>query len=423
MLPDRAALRAHFPALAAPSVLLDNAGGSQVPACVPEAVARVYREHYAQTGGAYPPSASAAEIIARAHQFIARQAGAPDPSCAILASSDSILSRMLADAHLDAGGRAGRTEIILSPHGHESNVGPWLRLARFGFTVKLWNDLPLAGPAYPASLEPLLSQRTALVVFPHVSNILGSVVDVRAIADRAHAAGARVVVDGVAYAPHRPIDIQALNADYYAWSTYKVLGPHAAALVALPEALREITGPNHFFLPPDAWPKKFELGGVPHETAGAILGAQPYWRALAGEPPARPAPDPLAEVLDRATLLRAAENMDALERPLTAHLLTRLSRIPGLTIHGPADPADTTRVPTVAFTLAGRSSKAVATAANARGLGIRYGHFYSHRLVSTLLPGHDPEDGVLRISLVHYNTTGEIDLAADFLAELSATPA
>ena len=410
--PSIESIRAAFPALASSTVFLDNAGGSQLPGCVIEGMRAYLAGSYAQIGGSYLESVRAAAVVHDAHVLMSRWANAADESHAILGPSDSTLVRMLADAYLDAGPKDGRDEIIVNVNGHESNVGPWVRLEKFGWKVTRWMDLPVAGDGFVGSLREKLSERTKLVVFPHVSNILGSIVDVRAIANMAHDAGARVMVDGVAYAPHRAIDVQAFRADWYSWSTYKVLGPHAAVLVGSAEAMAEVTGPNHFFMPANAWPKKFELGGVAHEACAGMVAVQPYLRMLAGigeglgEKP---------DLVDRATIERALGVMANLELGFQEQLISGLMGIPGLTILGPTE-AGMSRVPTVSFVMPGKSSRGVATAANARGLGMRFGQFYSHRLVSMLLPGSDVEDGVLRVSLVHYNTEVEVDALLKFLA-------
>ena len=110
----------------------------------------------------------------------------------------------------------------------------------------------------------------ALVAFPHVSNLLGEIVDVAEVTSLAHQSGARVVVDGVAYAPHRAIDVASWKVDWYAYSAYKVYGPHMAVLWGRSDALAELTGPNHFFIPDDEVPYKFEIGGPSHEGCAGI---------------------------------------------------------------------------------------------------------------------------------------------------------
>ncbi len=409
---DIHSIRAWFPSLNSPTVFLDNAGGSQVPRGVADAVSTYYTQSYAQLGGSYRESQVAVKTVADAHVLMGRWCNAPSEANVILGPSDTALTRMLTDAYIDAGPKDGRDEIVVSPHGHESNVGPWVRMGKFGWKVKLWEDLPVAGEAYVKSLEPLLSAKTKLVVFPHVSNILGSVVDAKAIIQRVHAAGARVVVDGVAYAPHRVVDVRALGADWYSWSTYKVMGPHMAVLAGTPEAMAEVTGPNHYFIDPKTWPKKFELGGVSHEGCAGLLGVQAYMRFLAGgQTLGSGAPE---QVIDRGTIERACTEMVRHELVLQRKLIDGLRAIPQVKIIGPVD-TDETRVPTVCFVVDGASSKAFAEAANHDGLAMRFGHFYSLRLVKTVLPERDPEDGVIRISLVHYNTVEEVERAVEWV--------
>ncbi|MBL8964237.1 MAG: aminotransferase class V-fold PLP-dependent enzyme [Phycisphaeraceae bacterium] len=417
---DIHAIRSCFPSLSTGTVFLDNAGGSQVPVGVADAARECLLHGNAQVGGSYGPSLASAGTIRAAHAFVARMSNAASDELAIIGPSNSALSRLLAGAYADTGPRDGRDHLVVCLHGHESNIGPWLALEKRGWTVVPWTDLPVAGEAYARSVTPHLGPRVRLVVFPHVSNILGSVTDARLIADLAHRAGARVVVDGVAFAPHRAVDVRALGADWYGWSTYKVYGPHASVLVGTRDAMVEVVGPNHYFIPDSAWPKKFEIGGVPQESCAAIVGLGGYLRFLADgalAPAGGVKPNSVAwgdAPIDRETITRAFDVMAAMERPLQRRLIEGMRAVPGLRILGPQDDGRD-RVPTVSAVIEGRSSRAVATAANALGLGMRHGHFYSHRLVRALLPGGDPEDGVLRISLVHYNTPDEVDAAVTFL--------
>lgn len=409
------AIRLCFPSLSTGTVFLDNAGGSQVPIGVADAARECLLFGNAQVGGAYGPSLASAATIRGAHALVARMSNTASVDHAIIGHSTSSLARMLAAAYVQAGPRDGRDRVVVCMHGHESHVGPWLGLEKHGWSVVPWTGIPVSGEAYAKSVEPLLGPRVKLVVFPHVSNILGSVTDARMIADLAHRAGARVVVDGVAFAPHRAVDVRALGADWYAWSTYKVYGPHAAVLAGTSEAMEEVRGPNHFFIPDRDWPRKFELGGVPQETCAAIEALGGYLRLLA-DGVVSPAPGVASrgEAIDRGVIERAYGVMTALELVLQERLLEGLKTVPGLKILGPESPS-ADRVPTVSVVIRGRSSRDIAVSANAAGLGMRYGHFYSHRLVRALLPEADPDDGVVRISLVHYNTPAEVDAAVAFL--------
>jgi selenocysteine lyase/cysteine desulfurase len=290
------------------------------------------------------------------------------------------------------------SEIVVAQTGHEANVGPWKMLDRLGFNLRWWEMDPASCTCPLPDLEALLTDRTALVAFPHVSNLLGEIVDIEAITSLAHEAGARVVVDGVAFAPHRAMDVAAWNADWYAYSTYKVYGPHMAALWGRRDALAELTGPNHFFVPDNDLPYKFEVGGANHEGCAGILGLRDYLAFLVGET------DPAA--LDRPAIERAFEIMTACELPLQARLIEYLRSRDDVRIIGPTDDG-VSRVGTISFVHDSKSSAEITAAVHGSGIGIRNGHMYAYHLCEAA--GLEPEDGVVRTSLVHYNTLEEIE--------------
>ncbi|MFO0874800.1 MAG: aminotransferase class V-fold PLP-dependent enzyme [Phycisphaerales bacterium] len=408
---DTAAIRAHFPGLAGDTVVLDNAGGSQVPGVVIEAIATYFRESYVQLNAGYPRSIRATQTVRDAHAWINRLMNGSRVGETILGPSSTQLCHMLAGCHAKVL-RPG-DEIVIAECGHEANIGPWLALADRGVRLRWWHvdDDPFGCPL--ASLEPLLNSRTHLVCFPHVSNLLGGIVDVERVTRLAHEHGAKVVVDGVAFAPHRAIDVEAWGCDWYVWSTYKVYGPHMGALFGRAEALAELTGPNHFFIPRESIPYKFEVGGASHEGCAGLVALEPYLAALIGQPvPARPAdlPDGGAAppLLDRAGIEAAFEHMTLLELPLQRRLIDGLASIRGVRLLGPTSHG-AERVATVSFVHPRVPSRSIAAFANKRNIGFRSGHMYAYRLCEAL--GIDPLDGVVRISAAHYNTIEEIDLA------------
>jgi len=382
-------MRDRFPSLADGFVFMDNAGGSQVPVDVIDAVADYFRTRYVQVGADYPASERATATVAAAHRFIEGLMGGMGQGSAILGSSTSQLMQTLADAYARA--LPPSAEIIVAESGHEANVGPWVRMESRGFRVHRW--LPNAeGICDLNGLEPLLNARTAIVAFPHVSNLLGCVEDIAPLTVAAHEVGAKVVVDGVAYAPHLPMQVAEWGVDWYAFSCYKVFAPHIAALWGRHASFEGLEGPNHFFVPTDAQPYKFELGGVVHESCAGLLGTQRYLGDLGG-------------------MRRVAE----LEAPLTARLLEYLRAKP-VRILGDSDPGPR-RLPTVSFHHPRIASRTFADHAATHGIGIRWGHFYSYRLLQHL--GIDPETGICRISLAHYNTDEELDRLFAALDELT----
>jgi cysteine desulfurase family protein (TIGR01976 family) len=401
---DRERIRAQFPALAGNTVYLENAGGSQVPAVVADSIRDYMLTSYVQLGAGYPLSHRATELVDEAHDFVRLMMNGKDGEV-ILGPSTSALLKMLAVSYAQV--LKPGSEIIVAQTGHEANVGPWKMLDRHGFTLRWWEMDPANCTCSLSDLENLLSDRTALVAFPHVSNLLGEIVDIEAITSLTHAAGARVVVDGVAYAPHRAMDVSAWNVDWYAYSTYKVYGPHMAALWGRRDALAELPGPNHFFVPDEELPYKFELGGANHEGCAGICGLRDYLATLIGEA------DPRA--LDRAAIEQAFGIMTACELPLQARLIEYLRSRDDVRIIGPTDDGDS-RVGTISFVHDSKSSAEITAAVDRSGIGIRHGHMYAYHLCEAA--GLDPEDGVVRTSLVHYNTPEEIERLIEVFQEV-----
>jgi cysteine desulfurase family protein (TIGR01976 family) len=386
-------VRAKFPSLSGSDVYMDNAGGSQVPATVPDAIRDHMLNSYVQVGAEYPASQRATQTVADAHAMTNTLLGGDRVGRTILGSSSSTLCRMLADSYAEALNPGD--EIIVGESGHEANVGPWANLAKRGFNVKPWRPNPATGVCELEELKALLSPRTKVVAFVQVSNILGHVEDFVPYIEAAHGVGARVVMDGVAYAPHLAADVEEWDSDWYVVSCYKVFGPHIGTLFGKHEAIAELTGPNHYFLANDYLPGKFELGGVNHECCAGLLGSRQYFSWLANR-----------ERFDRTTVVEAFNAIEELERPLTEQFLDFLNSKPNVRIVGRST-ADRSRVPTISFVHDSVSSKAIADNAIEAGIGIRWGNFYSVRLLERM--GIDPKSGVARASFAHYNTADEVD--------------
>jgi len=398
---DHDRIRAQFPALAGDTVFLENAGGSQVPATVADGIRDYMLSSYVQIEAGYPLSRHCTELVNTAHDFVRLLMNGSDGEV-ILGSSTSALLQMLARCHSTA--LTPGSEIVVAQTGHEANIGPWKMLERLGFPLRWWEMDPATCSCPLEGLEELLNDRTALVAFPHVSNLLGDIVDVRAITELVHAAGARVVVDGVAYAPHRPMDVAAWDVDWYAYSTYKVYGPHMAALWGRRDAITELTGPNHFFVPDDELPYKFEVGGASHEGCAGLLGLRDYLAFLANLRD--------SQELDRSAIETAFDKMTACELPLQARLIEYLLSRDDVRIIGP-NHSDPSRVPTISFVHSSKSSTEITEVVDRSGIGIRHGHMYAYHLCEAL--GLDPEDGVVRVSPVHYNTVDEVERLIEVL--------
>lgn len=406
-------IRARFPGVCGSvTALLDHAGSSPLPGCVIDAACAYMRRCFVQVGADYDLSRQATATVKAAHDLVATFLNAGPDHAVVLGPSTTALAHILANAVAEAFAKGElpreRDEIVVCSAGHEANVWPWARLADRGFTIRWWHASPHPERTLTLdaqSLRPLVGSRTCLVAFPQVSNILGDVWNAREICRVAREAGARSVVDGVAYAPHRLPDVADIGCDWYFYSTYKVFGPHMAAMAGRRDAFKPLTGPNHPFIAREDLPYKFEIGGVCREGSSMIAASYEHFAWLAEASPTPP--------FDRAVLERAFRVIESIELPLQRRLLEGLRRVRGVRLIGPwAD--DASRVCTVSLVIDGRSSRETVQGLNAAGLGCRYGHFYSRRLVEQV--GLDPADGVIRISLSHANDQAEVDRVVEALA-------
>ncbi len=394
--------RQQFPALARAGrfVFFDNAAGAQVPADVFTAMHDHLLEHMVQRGGRYPQSRAVDEMLVRAREAVASLLNARAPGEIAFGLNATSFIRQVS---LAIGQSLGpRREIILTDLDHESNIATWKALDGAGASFATWR-MREDGLLHVEDLAPLLSERTRLVACPVAANSLGSLIDVRGVADLAHAAGAEVFLDCVHYGPHGPIDVQAFDCDYLVCSGYKIFGPHMGFLWGRYELLQKLPFFREDFIP-DEPPGKIEAGTVCYENIAGMEAAIGYLQRLGRElHPDRSGQPPHSR---RAVLVRAMNAILEYERGLSAGLLEVLEDC-GARIHGIADRARLSqRVPTICFNLE-RCSPASLTGNMARaGFGIRDGHMYSPRVMQRL--GLPLESGTVRVSLVHYNTREEI---------------
>ena len=395
----------NFPALGQGAVYLDNAGGSQVARQVADRLTQYLFTANVQLGASYAASARAGAMVHEGRQALATLFNAARAEEVVMGATTTQLFDQLARALVQTWEPGD--EVIVTRFDHEANIGPWRKLAAQGIVIREWAMPPGTDVPDLADLKALMTDRTRLVAVTHASNIYGTINDIRAIADMAHAGGALLCVDGVAYAPHRAIDVQALGADFYAFSVYKVYGAHFAALYGRHDLLLAAGNINHGFFP-NKVPQKLEPGNASYELAYSCLGVIDYLEALAQ-----------AHGLN-STGRAAVEGAFALiaehEQALSQRLLDYLTARADVTIIGDPSPDAARRVPTISFVIAGQSSEAVVRAVDPTGIGIRYGDFYSRRLVDGL--GLPNPDGVIRVSAVHYNTLDEIDRLIARLEEI-----
>ena len=394
---DVAFARSHFPALETDWALMDNAGGSVVARSVIDRVRGYMSRYCVQLGASYPLSTEAAELVAAGKRAAEALVNADEGE--VFLGPSTTLNTVLLSRALAANMRRGDT-IIVTNLDHESNVGPWRALETQGIRIREWKLNPDTVTLEAEDLAKLLDDSVRLVALCHVSNVVGAIHDIPEICRRAHAAGAQVMVDGVAFAPHRRVDVKALDVDYYAMSLYKVYGPHIGLVYGKAPLLRRAAGQNHFFVGEDVVPYKFEPGNVCHELCASLPGVLEYLDAL-DEHHFAGAPADQATRLGRVFGL-IAQHEQSLAEPLLAFLDGRA----GARIIGPSSGHLAVRVPTIAFTVEGMRSDEVVARLDEERVATRFGHFYAYRPIRRL--GLLEHEGVVRVSMVHYNRPEEV---------------
>ncbi len=391
-------VRAAFPALDPGWGHLDNAGGTVPPSAVIDRISAAMERATIARGGPHPRSQEAAELNTLGHAAIAEWVGA-DPEEVILGGSSTANLDVLARS-LRPGWSRG-DEVIVTNLDHEANIGPWRRLAESGIRVREWPLRPETATLELEDLRPLLSDRTRLVAFTHCANVVGAIQDVKAATAMIHDAGALACVDGVAYGPHRQVDVRAWDVDFYAVSLYKIFGPHIGALFGKRKHLLGGCPPAHPFLAADDLPYRYEPGGASPELVAGLPGILDYFDALDHHTFAVRGD---ADVAPKDRLFRAIAEHEA---GLAELLLSALRSCPKARIVGPTASDPELRVALIAFQIAGVPSETIASALADAGLAVRSGHFYAPRALAAL--DLDPTcGGLVRASLAHYNTADEL---------------
>ncbi|QXI26547.1 aminotransferase class V-fold PLP-dependent enzyme [Pseudomonas vanderleydeniana] len=393
---DLSFIRRQFPAFSEPSLqgqaFFDNAGGSYACQAVIDHLADFYRRHKMQPYGAHPASRQGGEQMDRSLVELAAYLGV-SPEEVHLGPSTSQNTHVLAEAfanRLEAG-----DEIIVTNQDHEANSGVWRRLAKRGLVIREWQVDVTTGSLDPQTLQKLLGPRTRVVAFTHCSNILGEINPVREICEIVHAAGAKAVVDGVSYAGHGFPDVNALGADIYLFSLYKTFGPHLGAMVIRRPLMDWLGNQAHYFN--EAYRAKwFVPAGPDHAQVAAASGVTAYFDQVHAHH------FPTADRHERAANVRRLFR-DA-EAALLAPLLDFCTGDSRVRLLGPGDTRN--KAATVSLQTLKTHPREIATRLAQQGIIAGAGHFYAVRLLEAL--GLDPDEGVLRLSFVHYTAPEEI---------------
>jgi cysteine desulfurase family protein (TIGR01976 family) len=380
-------------------VFASNAGGSYVCNQVNELLEHYNRHTRVQPYSRFSSSTEAGEAMDRAKQCWAAALNI-DLSELTIGPSTSMNTYVMAQAIGDQWQTGD--EIVITNQDHEANSGAWRRKAsEKGVAIRQWEVDTQTGLLHPDTLLPLLNNKTRWVFFSHCSNIVGTANPVASLTKmiKQHSA-ARVFVDAVAYAPHHISDMKALGVDGYVFSLYKVFGPHLGLMYINRDIHKELKSQAHYFLSGEA-SKDFNPAGPQHAQVAASAGVIDYFDLLHKHHFDIHDADPVHKLAAIHDLILQYENS------LAAPILDFLDTHPEIRLIGKTDVSDNDRAPTIAFKPLQQSSQSLTNQLQNAGIGTENGNFYAHRLVGDL--GIDTEDGVVRLSLLHYNTQEDVD--------------
>jgi cysteine desulfurase family protein (TIGR01976 family) len=367
-------VRARFSALQRPLAFFDGPGGTQVPDSVIAAIADYLRGSNANLGGDFPTSRDSDALLLGARAAAAEFLNASADEVTFgqnMTTLNFALSRAAAREWV-----AG-DEVVCTKLDHDGNVSPWLELARDKGLVVKFAEVDDACRLDLDHLRSLLSERTRVVAFPWASNAVGTVTPVAEVVRLAHDAGALAWVDAVHFAPHGPIDAQAVGADVLVCSPYKFYGPHLGLAFGRRELLESWR--PYKVRPADDVPvgHSFTTGTLAHELLAGFVAAVEYLRDVGWD-----------FVLEH-------------EQALGRRFLEGLPE--AWTLHG--IPTMEGRVPTFAITHERVSPAAASRFLGDRGFAVWHGNYYAVEIMQRLgLP-----DGAVRVGIVHYNTADEVD--------------
>jgi cysteine desulfurase family protein (TIGR01976 family) len=424
---DLTRIRAQFPSLAQtvnghPAVFFDGPGGTQVPQRVIDAISNYLSRDNANSGGAYATSRRTDAVIVEA-----RAAMADFLHCAadevVFGQNMTALTYMMSRSigrELQPG-----DEILVTRLDHDANVSPWLQMAEDrGVTVR-WAEIHDADCTLDlADLASKINDKTKVVAVGYASNAVGTLNPVKAIIRLAHAAGALAYIDAVHYTPHGLIDVAALDCDFLVCSTYKFFGPHMGVLFGKCEHLQRLK-PYKVRPLVDTVPFRWAHGTLNHECIAGITACVDYFADLGRNHEmygdgrlARPSSEARSKEITRRGAIEAAyAAIHDHETALLDRAISGLEKIPGAKIYGLTDRARfNERCATIAVRFEGHTPLELATKLGERGIFTWDGNYYALNLTEHL--GVQETGGFLRIGLVHYNTTEEVDRLLTTLGEI-----
>ncbi len=388
-------VRSQFPAFQDPLCkdwsFFENAGGSYVPKNVIDKLTEFMTSTKVQPYAEYPMSKMAGENMDKATELFANMINAKRNEI-LIGGSTSINLYVLSNALKDLI-RPG-DEVIVTNQDHEANISPWRRLKNCGAKIIEWkfnlNDHELK----ISDLEKLISAKTKILAVTHCSNIVGSVNNLKKITSIAHKNNIIVIGDGVSYAPHGFPNVKDLGVDFYTFSLYKTYGPHLALLYGKEEILKNLPNQNHEFLN-GQYPYTINPGGPNQEELVSLIGIYDYFEGL------------YSHHFDNTniSILEKIEKINNLisihEEEIANPILNYIHERNDLNLIGKNKITNKNRAPTISFYSNDKSSKEISNNLLKFNIATRNDNFYAWRCLKYL--GIDVDDGVVRLSMTHYN--------------------
>lgn len=401
-------VRSQFPAFADADTArwahLENAGGSYAAGQVVDLLTSLFSSAKVQPSWDFGPSRRATAAMGRARTLMAATFNCSSDEVHF-GPSTSQNTYVLAQAMRPLWSEGD--EIVVTEQDHEANSGVWRRLAETGIVVREWTVDPVTGLLDPTDLDDLIGERTRLVAMTHASNVAATMNPVADVARRVHDVGGLIVVDGVSAVPHGVVDVRTLDADVYLYSAYKTFGPHVGMMFVRGSLLPELAHQGHYFNESHL-DTRLIPAGPDHAVIGATAGIVDYYDAVHAHHLPAAADVDLPERMGAVGVLVAAH-----EQALMAPVLELLNGRERVRVIGSTVADSAVRAPTIAFAHEELRSADIYRSLVDAGVSCGHGHFYAHRLVTAL--GLDPDDGVVRLSMVHYNTPDEVARALEVL--------
>jgi len=393
-------VKSQFPAfndpLSSKWTFFENAGGSYVPHNVISHLNKFMTSTKVQPYAEFETSNIAGKNMDKATELFAEMINA-NKNEIIIGGSTTMNMYVLSNAMknlLNPG-----DEVIVTNQDHEANIGAWRRLKDHGAVIKEWKINPKNAELEIEDLKKLLSNKTKIVALTHCSNIVGSINDLKSIAKIVHENNSYIVGDGVSFAPHGFPDVKDLDVDFYTFSLYKTYGPHLGLLYGKKEILNQLSNQNHEFLEGTV-PYTLNPGGPNHEELSSLIGIYEYFNNLYKH-----------HFTDEINSLR--KKIEKINQLISKHeekignlFLEYLNTRNDIKLIGKNKIKNKNRAPTFTFTSNNLSSKKFSSKLVKEGIATRNDNFYAWRCLNAL--GINTEDGVIRISMVHYNTEEDV---------------